>query len=58
MSKDSNGFSDPYVVFTGPVLLEEKRTVIIEKVRPRHRFYTHPHTHSHAPLVSLTTLVC
>ena len=57
MSKDSNGFSDPYVVFTGPVLLEEKRTVIIEKVRPRHRS-THTRTHSHAQLVSLTTLVC
>jgi len=31
VSKDSNGFSDPYIVFTSPILQEEKRTCIIEK---------------------------
>lgn len=28
---DSNGFSDPYVVFTAPWLDDDKRTPVIEK---------------------------
>lgn len=52
MSKDSNGFSDPYVVFTGPILGEEKRTVIIEKVR----IYLRALAHQHRPWILSTTM--